>query len=107
MRRALLGLVVVVAIAACGSDAWPKAAGETTCAEWLDEMTTDQREGLAGAILTILWEKDGAAEEPPDAVVLRFANAIGGTCTAWRQEKVSAVGSTLYELSNDVKPGSS
>jgi hypothetical protein len=93
---------------ACGDDdSWPKTAGATTCAEWIDEMTIDNRKGLAESMLKLLWEKDGAAEEPPDTVVLRFANAIGGVCTEWREEKISVVASSLYALADDVKPGSS
>ena len=99
-------IALVLLLTACGGDAasWPKTAGDTTCAEWIDTMTVDQRSGLANAILTILWNQDGAASTPSPDVQTKFANAIGGTCTAFRTESVSSVASGLYALSNDVKP---
>ena len=112
MRRSIEALtfarIIVLAlavgtVAGCG-DAWPKTAGNTSCAEWLDEMTVDQPKGLSEAILTILWNLDGAAETPPEEKVLTFANAIGGVCGSWRNEKVSTVGAGLYLLSDDIKP---
>lgn len=101
-----LALIAVLAVTGCGDDAapWPKTAGNTTCAEWIDTMTVDQRSGLANAILTILWDRDGAASTPGPDVQTKFANAIGGTCTSFRTESVNSVASGLYLLSDDVKP---
>jgi hypothetical protein len=67
-------------------------------------MTVDQRHGLGEAMLTALWNADGAATTPSDAVVTKFANALGGTCVAYPAETVSKVGGGLYTLSDDVKP---
>ena len=103
-RAALVVLLGTSILAGCGGDAWPKTAGDTSCSEWLDKMTTGQRMGLGQAMLVALWNKDGAAQEPPEGKVTLFANAIGGACTAWRTEKVSSVGAGLYTLSSDIKP---
>lgn len=105
--RATLALVALLAVIGCGGgEAWTKNAGDTTCADWIDKMTPEQRTGLGGALLTVLWNQDGAASTPGDAVIARFANAIGGTCTSFRDEKISSVGSGLYLLADDVRPGS-
>lgn len=99
-----LALMIAFVLAGCGGDAWPKTAGQTSCAEWLDQMTVDQRRGLAEGVLIALWNADGAAETPPEEKVLKFANAIGGTCASFRDENISSVGAGLYLLSTDVKP---
>ncbi len=41
---------------------------------------------------------------PPDQEVLLFANAVGGVCSSYREEKVNQIGAGLYVLSTDVKP---
>lgn len=104
-----LAVAVAISLFGCGGGApgdepWPKTAGDTTCSDWLDSMTVAQRRGLAEAMLTSLWESDGAASTPDDAKVLKFANAVGGTCASYRDEKVSTVGGGLYVLSDDIKP---
>lgn len=83
---------------------WPKTAGETSCAEWLDQMTVENRRGLAEAILVVLWERDGAAQEPPEETILAFANAIGRACGSWRTETISSIAAGLYVISEDLKP---
>jgi hypothetical protein len=99
------GLVALLVVGCGGGyEPWPKTAGDTTCAEWIDEMSIDQRRGLGQAILTLLWDRDGAARTPPDDVVQRFADAVGGVCASYRDEDVSTVAGGLYALSDDVKP---
>jgi hypothetical protein len=108
IREAAIALSIVVPLlGGCGThEPWTKTAGETTCADWIDTMTPEQRAGLGGALLAVLWDQDGAASRPGDAVIARFADAIGGACGSFRAEKISTIGSGLYSLSDDVKPGS-
>ena len=106
-RGVIRSLVLALLVAGCGGDdgAWTQTAGETTCAEWIDEMTPEQRAGLAAAVLEILWDRDGAASRPDEAVTTRFANAIGGVCASFRDDSISSVAATLYALADDLKPG--
>lgn len=83
---------------------WPKSAGNTTCAEWVDQMHSDQRGVMADAILNILWEQDAAANRPALAVHTAFGNAIGPACTAHRSEKLSTVAAAVYLTTPAVRP---
>ena len=102
MRACLL--VAILVLAGCGGTAWPKTAGDTTCREWTGEMTSDQRGALGAAMLLALRANDGGTVRPPDAILDGFARAVGDVCATTPDSKVSAVGATIYGLSNDLKP---
>lgn len=105
MRRELVGVLLSIAvIAGCGSPAWPKTAGETTCADWTSQMTGSQREALGTAILLALRSNDGGTVAPRDAVIKAYVAAIGDTCKANPDARISTVGATLYNLSEDLQP---
>jgi hypothetical protein len=105
VRRAVLGLALSIAIfGGCGSPAWPKTAGETTCTEWTDQMTPAQRDALGTAILLALRADDGGTLAPRDPVIKAYVKAIGDTCKENPDVKVSAVAATLYNLSRDLQP---
>lgn len=103
--RFLIALALALAVVGCSDDRWPKNAGDTSCRDWLYEMTADQRADLAEAVLAALWERDGAAQVPPEAVVLRFALAIGGVCVD-HTATVGTVAVWFYGRVDDFKPGS-
>lgn len=105
MRKLVIALVLaVVALAGCSSPAWPKTAGETTCSEWTGQMSEPQRQALGTAILLALRADDGGTLIPPDKLIKAFVTAIGDTCEANADAKISTVGATLYSLSRDLQP---
>ena len=106
MRRRILALAfaAATAIAACSSPAWPKTAGETTCAEWTGQMTQGQRDTVGTAILMALRQNDGGVYAPRDAVIAAYIKAITDTCKDNPDAKISTVGATLYGLSKDLHP---
>ena len=103
MIRTLL-LTLACSIAACGGTAWPKTAGETTCAEWTSQMTETQRSALGTAMLLALRQSDGGTGRPPEQLVAAYVDAVDNVCRETPDEEVSSVGATLYTLSDDLKP---
>jgi hypothetical protein len=102
VRRLLL---VLFLLAGCGGGpAWPKTAGETTCQEWTTQMTGAQRSALGAAMLLALRASDGGTIRPRDEVLNAYAKAVGDVCATTPDAKVSAVGATIYGLSQDLKP---
>ena len=100
--RLLLALFI---LAGCGgATAWPKTAGDTTCSEWTTQMTGAQRSALGAAMLLALRENDGGTIRPPDALLNAYSKSIGDVCATTPDAKVSAVGATIYGLSQDLKP---
>jgi hypothetical protein len=92
-------------LAGCGGgNAWPKTAGETTCNEWTTQMTGAQRSALGAAMLLALRESDGGTIRPPEALLDAYSKSIGDVCATTPDAKVSAVGATIYGLSQDLKP---
>jgi hypothetical protein len=103
-RFLALILASIMSLAACSGPRWTKTAGETTCMEWRDQMTTENRSGLAAAMLEALWNQDGAGAHPSDALAVSFANAIGQVCASYPTTKISSVGSIVYHTSSEFKP---
>jgi hypothetical protein len=105
MRRLVAGWLLALAVlAGCGSSAWPKTAAETTCTDWTSQMTGSQREALGTAILLALRSNDGGTVAPRDDVIKAYVAAIGDTCKENPEAKISTVGATLYNLSEDLQP---
>ena len=103
--RAPLVLAIALLLAACGgTSAWPKTAGETTCAEWTQEMTEAQRSVLGAAMLLAVRANHGGTIRPPDAVLNAYTQLIGDVCASAPDSKISAVGATIYGLSKDLQP---
>lgn len=103
-HRFLRLIVISMALAACSGPTWTKTAGETTCSEWRDQMTAENRAGLAAAVLEVFWNRDGAGAHPSDELAVRFANAIGQVCVSYPADKISTVGSVVYNTSTEFKP---
>ena len=61
--------VLAITLAACAPDSpgmvqvWPRSAGATTCDEWMQQMTPEQRSGLAKGIL------NGLVQSTPELAV--------------------------------------
>lgn len=105
MRAVTRAVVIVLFVAACGGgQAWPKTAGDTTCQEWTSDMTGAQRSALGAAMLLALRANDGGTVRPPDGLLTAYAKAIGDVCATTLEAKISAVGATIYGLSQDLKP---
>ena len=96
--------LAAILLAGCGGVAWPKTAGETTCSEWTAEMTGPQRSALGAAMLLALRANDGGTIRPRDEVLNAYATAVGDVCATTPDAKVSAVGATIYGLSQDLRP---
>ena len=97
-------LIVVGWFWLSSNPAWPKSAGNTTCAEWVGQMTSDQRGVMADAMIEILWQQDAAANKPNSAVHAAFGNAIGPACTTYPSEKLSTVAAAVYMTTPAVRP---
>jgi hypothetical protein len=98
-----LGLVLVIAIAACTQEtAWPKTAGETSCQEWTAQMRPLQRTAMGRAILVTLRGLDNNDREPADGLIPAYVNSITDVCRNTPDEMVSAVAATIYSLSPDL-----
>jgi hypothetical protein len=88
---------------------WLKAYGDTTCADWVNEMDAHQQFVMAADMLLTLQRADvPSAPIPPDEQIDRFASAITTSCEGPGAElgvKITEVAASLYTLSDDLKPG--
>lgn len=103
-RPALALALAALFLAGCGAAAWPKTAAETTCTDWSSQMTPAQRDALGTAILVALRANDGSTRALPDPMIKAYVTAIGDTCKENPDAKISTVGATLYNLSDDLQP---
>ena len=61
---------------------WPKGYSETTCTEWTNKMTDQQKFAAAADMLTGARNKgDGGSGLPPDSLIQRFAADVGEGCS--------------------------
>jgi hypothetical protein len=101
MRLVIAAAVFLAACSSGGDDkydqSWPKSYGSTSCAEWQDEMSGQQRFVAAADMLVRGWRIDGVEDElPPDATVDRFAGAISQSCDGDRSLSISDAGGSVY-----------
>jgi hypothetical protein len=60
---------------------WATSYSETTCADWLGEMTSGQRWAAAADILTSARNKiDGGEGLPPDSLITEFEGGLTNVC---------------------------
>lgn len=59
---------------------WTRSANYTTCTQWLNEMTTDQRRTMASDILPILRQTVDTAASDGLELVPRYVDDISSTC---------------------------
>lgn len=89
----MLTLVLVgAAIAGCSSSSgsnnsdkyeqtWPAQYSKTTCTQWLNEMSDQQRFAAAADILTSARNKiDGGSGLPSDALIREFEGGVDTVC---------------------------
>ena len=87
-------------IAACGpvvapATVWPKTAQDTTCAEWREQLTPEQRAGLAKGILNGITQPNGAElarQIQADHLSGLLADAISRSCDALGSGRISDIG---------------
>lgn len=107
---------LALAVMACGGEAestqyvqtWTKAYGDTTCAEYVVEMTDHQRMIMAGDMLIRLWRNEDAdARIPTDDEMTSFAAAIGIGCAEETGDALTPteVAVYLYTLGDGFRPG--
>jgi hypothetical protein len=78
-RRSTLGLLLALAVASGCAASWPWSASATTCADWVQKMTDDQRLTMVQTEI----QKDGAPTGTSDplqvvAAVTAACESIGG-----------------------------
>jgi len=113
----LLGTLVTAGAAGCGDgepestkyvQTWTKDYGDTTCAEFVDEMTTQQRFVMAGDMLVRVWRaEDPDARIPTDEEMTSFAVAVGLVCADEELAdvlKATEIAAALYTLSDGFRP---
>ena len=105
IRLALIFLAAAILVGcSAGADAtkyrqtWPKGYGETTCQDWFENMTDDQRRVAAADMLYVARKKDGAQALPSDELVATFALDLSDICHAPAGEtgSIGDIGALTY-----------
>jgi hypothetical protein len=112
--RKLAAVVLLVSLTACGGQAsvepsatpWPVAYGETTCTQWLEEMSEPQQRTAAEDLLVAIRSLNGVAAAPGASLIQTFADAIGQGCThdkavSTHESMLTRVASGVYLLQQD------
>lgn len=80
---------------------WTKAYDETTCADWANTMTQEQRMIAASDLLTGERSADGANSLPPEDMINEFAGGISKACENLGTQVVSKVSDDVYSTGRD------
>jgi hypothetical protein len=89
-------IAVIFGLASCGSGSessdmpeatskytqtWPQIYSETTCADWLNELTAGQQFAASADMLAGARNKgDGGTGLPPDSMIDEFSSGISNVC---------------------------
>lgn len=98
-RLAILALVVI----ACGGG-WDKGPGQTTCNDWINSMSNDQRQDMAYGMLLGIWRSENAVSEPSIDLAKSLANRVGGICPGIPASIISSVAADIYTLDGTFHP---
>lgn len=79
-------------------DDWTKSPGRTTCREWRNAMSENQRISVTYAMLVGMWDLDGRGD-PGSSDIEDMEAGITKACTV-PSAKVSKIAATLYALAN-------
>ncbi len=84
---------------------WPKSYANTTCADWNDDMTSDQQRVAAADMLTNTRDVDGIKPAlPDDALIADFQQEVTTACSARAASKMAitevAVGVYILDKPN-------
>lgn len=96
---AVLALFTVLGVSGCasGSDkykqTWAKSYGSTSCEEWSDSMSSQQRFAAAADMLVALRSDSGM---PSDDMVHDFESGMDRACGAARHSDIGTVGGLLF-----------
>ena len=75
---------------------WPQNYSDTTCTEWLQEMSPAQQFAAAADMLTGARNKgDGGTGLPPDSLIDEFEQGIGTACVI-PTENIASIAAALY-----------
>jgi len=77
---------------------WTKSARETTCDEYLGQMTEDQRQRMAKALFEDLWTSGGKSTTPTSDMVAAFTKALEPICGANRTHSVYLTGAGIVAM---------
>ncbi len=84
---------------------WHKAYKDTTCSEWLREMTAANRWAASADILASARNKiSGGSGLPSDALVTSFERNIATACEGEGQVKIVEVAYLIYNYDGTFKP---
>lgn len=106
-------VAVTVPLAACGSgpgtaplprrpaetsvgQTWPKPYDETSCREWLREMTDDERSVAALELLLRFRDAQGIIQAPTDELSHRFRAEVTEACREAVPEALLPVAEDVY-----------
>lgn len=103
--RTLLSCSVALLAVGCSStssdepgkyeQSWGKSYSATTCGEWLNSMSPDQRTAAAADMLTGARNKgDGGVGLPPDSLVEEFSQDVDSSCAT--AASLAEAGATAY-----------
>lgn len=77
---------------------WPKDYGQTTCAEWNQQMTHNQQRVAAADMLASAWRADGKRSLPSDELIARFQAGISQGCEPMPSLNLAEAGGALYVI---------
>jgi hypothetical protein len=75
---------------------WPAEYAETTCGQFLSEMTYQQRYAAAADLLGAARTTDGGAVRPPDTLVKAYLADLDDVCAAGQTTSLARAGADLY-----------
>ncbi|MFI6528287.1 hypothetical protein [Streptomyces uncialis] len=83
---------------------WKRATADTTCDQFRQQMTPEERWVMAAEVLTD--ERGDGAEAPAQQEISRFETDLNVACqdTSTAESVMTEVGSTLYLLDQTYKP---
>ena len=104
-------LITLLVVAGCGDgptstkyvQTWTKPYGDTTCADWRDAMSEQQKFVMAGDILLTSQRKLKAdAAIPSDALVGQFQGQLQGLCLTYPTDDVATASFIVWTTGQDV-----
>jgi len=105
------GLLVVLSLTACSkstaaqekfNQTWPTGYGQTTCQQWLAEMTSAQKFVAAADMLVGARSHDDEnAGLPSDSLIRSFENDIGQGCEPIATMTISDAAVSIYLIGRD------
>lgn len=83
---------------------WAKPYSSTTCADYLNEMTSKQQWVAAADMLTSVRKVDGGTRLPADGLVARFRSDVATGCQSESTAAIGDVAVVIYKLADSYQP---